>query len=73
MVAHVAHLLGSLHEASPYLKVDEASPYLKVVNRAGSDLNSRSLSERSRDGRDSEGASKIVEVGLVVLLDDGTA
>lgn len=64
MVAHVAHLLGSLHEASPYLK---------AVNRAGSDLNSRSLSKRSRDGRDSEGASKIVEVGLVVLLDDGTA
>ena len=26
-----------------------------------------------RDGRDSEGASKIVEVGLVVLLDDSTA
>lgn len=64
MVAHVAPLLGSLHEASPYPK---------AVNRARSDLNSRSLSERSRNGRDSEGASKIVEVGLVVLLDDGTA
>ena len=64
MVAHVAHLLGSLHESSPYLK---------DVNRAGSDLNSRSLSEKSRDGRDSERASEIVEVGLVVLLDDGTA
>jgi len=64
MVAHVAPLLGSLHEASPCLK---------DVNRAGSDLNSRSLSERSRNWRDSERASEIVEVGLVVLLDDGTA
>ena len=59
MVAHVAHLLGSLHESSPYLK---------AVNGARSDLNSRSLSERSRDGRDSEGASEIVGVGLVVLF-----
>ena len=64
MVAHIAPLLGSLHEASPYLK---------DVNRSRSDLNSRSLSERSRNWRDSERASEIVEVGLVVLLDDGTA